>query len=180
MKQKRLATWVLGTIAVSALIVYGIYVRILIGEDPLTVLSRMQVGSPVTEWTCKQVLHYASFSAEDVADLNRSGGALYPILIKDIGLAEEMLGLFLARGVDVNAGNVQERNWTALNSMVIDGDVARVKLLIKYGARSNVRDTADKSPLDYARAWQEKYPNDPNRAEVLRLLKEADTQSPQR
>jgi len=44
---------------------------------------------------------------------------LYPVLSRDLAVAEELLRLFLSRGVDINAGNASMRNWTALPSSTV-------------------------------------------------------------
>jgi ankyrin repeat protein len=68
-------------------------------------------------------------------------------------------------------------DWTALHGAVAGGDVNSSKLLLKYGARIDLRDRSGMTPLDMARHIQKKHPNDPASAEMVRLLEAAEQQS---
>ncbi len=119
------------------------------------------------------MLRHGRFKPKHVEALNRVAGVKFAIALEDLDAAEKMLLLFMARGVDINAVDELARNWTALYSVVADGDTARIHMLLRHGARVDVRDTGGMTPLDFARRLQEKYPNEPNRAEVVRILEEA-------
>jgi ankyrin repeat protein len=90
--------------------------------------------------------------------------------MKDDRDSEEMFALFLARGVDINAGDPRAKNWTALHTVASEGNVARARLLLKHGARTDVRDQDGRTPLDIARSMLQKHPADPASAEMVQLL----------
>lgn len=174
MKLKRLTAWGLGVVVAASIIFYGMLVFETRQENPLSLISCMRVDPPLVAWTCKQVLLHDDFRPEHVEALNRAAGAGFALALEDLEAAEKMLLLFMARGVDINAVDEGARNWTALYVMIADSDIARIRILLRHGARLDVRDTGGMTPLDFARRLQEKYPNEPNRAEVVRILEEAE------
>jgi hypothetical protein len=178
MKPKRAIAWGVGVSAFLALGVYGEFVREAMQFSPSMLLVWIDGSPSLSGWTCKQILIRNSLKPEQVVELNQDAGTRYPIYLKSPELAEEMLSLFIARGVDVNAGNERTRHWTALHGTVFDGKPDRVAMLLRHGARVDVRGTDGMSPLDYARREQQKALNDPNRAEIVRLLEEAEKQLP--
>ncbi|MEW5754923.1 MAG: ankyrin repeat domain-containing protein [Pseudomonadota bacterium] len=173
MKLKRIAAWGLGIIVAVPMVLYGIFIFDTRREDPLSLISCIRVDPPLAAWTCKQVLLHDSFRPEHVDALNRTAGARFAISLEDLEAAEKMLLLFIAHGVDINAVDEDVRNWTALHGLALEGDAARVKILLRHGARADMRDTEGLTPLDLARIAQEKYPNEPQHAEVVRILEEA-------
>ncbi len=174
MRLKRIAAWGIGIVVVGAIGLYGVLVFETRRHAPSYLLSCMEGDPPLLAWTCKQVLLHDTLGPDQVEQLNREGGVLYPVMMENLVTAEEMLALFIARGVDVNAGDQNSiGGWTALHIMVSDGDVERVRMLLRHGARPDIRHKESVTPLDYARQMQQKYPNEPNRAEVVRILEEA-------
>jgi len=150
----------------------------MLDDDPVNLLACMNVEAGWLAWSCEQVLRHAALTPETVTELNRRGGALFPVLMDDLGKAEDMLVLFLSRGVDVNAGDQEAQDWTALHSFASDGDRQRAGLLLEHGARVDVRATNGLTPLDVARKAQARRPDDPRTAEMIRLLKAAGRASP--
>lgn len=160
---------------IAAVGIYAELVREIRQYDPPLLLACADVEWPVPAWTCRQVLLRRSFSSAEVADLNHVGAAVYPAFTENSALADEMLSLFIAHGVDINAPDDKgTRHWTALQTMAVAGKPDRVEMLLKHGARTDLRDVANMTALDLARQMQEKHPNEPNRVEVIRLLEEAE------
>ncbi len=176
MKTERLIAWSAGVIAALVIGVYGKLIWTLHQEDPMTLLAHIQADPPLTAWTSRQILLHDSFTPDQIAQLNHEGGALYPVLSDNLTTAEEMLSLFIAHGVDINAGDERTRHWTALHTVAMEGSPERVTLLMKHGARVDVRDADGRTPLDFAREMQQKHPTEPNRAEVVRRLEETEKQ----
>ncbi len=151
----------------------GLYVAIvysLLDDEPAHLLSCVDVNAPWSAWTCKQVLRYASLTPDQVRDLNAQAGALYPVLMDDPQEAEEMLSLFLARGVDVNAGDQRVKGWTALHAVAMSEPVSKVTLLLRHGARVDVRDEDGNTPLDLARRALQQHRHNPALPETILLL----------
>ncbi len=174
MTTRRKFAWVVVVVLVVAVGLYAELVRETTHHEPPLLLACAEVDYPWTAWTCKQVLLHDSLRPDQVAELNSNAGARLPVQIKDPALAEEMLSLFLSRGVDINAGSKHFKGRTALHDAAISGAISEVNLLLKHGARLDVRDETGDSPLDYAIMLLRKFPNQPNRAEVVRLLEEAE------
>lgn len=162
---------------VAALVVVaGLYaelVRETTHSTPSMLLACMDADYPWTAWTCKQVLRHDSLKPEQVAELNGDAGARLPVQMKDPAEADDMLTLFLSRGVDIDAGAKSFKGRTALQSAAVAGAVGEVTLLLKHGARLDVRDAEGHTALDLARQIGDQHPGEPNRAEVVRLLEEA-------
>jgi len=173
MTKARLASAGMGLILAAVLGIYGWMVIETRKQSPLLLLSCIDSEPAILAWTCKQVLVRDSLRPQQVAQLNQEGGALYPVLSKDLAVAEEMLRLFLSRGVDINAGDASMRNWTALYSTVGSSDLERTKILLRHGAKADVRDIEGITPLDSARRLQQMYPNETNRLEIIRVLEES-------
>ena len=174
MSVKRLLIGVPTALLVGVGALYAAIVHSMFDDDPAMLLACMEVDAPWRAWTCEQVLRRAALTPETVTELNRRGGALFPVLTDDLGKAEEMLVLFLSRGVDVNAGDQEAQNWTALHSFASDGDGQRAGLLLEHGARVGVRATNGLTPLDVARKAQARRPDDPRMAEMIHLLEAAE------
>lgn len=173
MRAKRWAIVGFGLVLAIAVGLYGSFVLETRKHSPLFLLSCMEAEPALLAWTCKQVLVHDSLRPDQVAQLNREGGALYPVLSKDLATAEEMLVLFISRGVDINAGNESVRNWSALYSTIGSSDIARTKMLLRHGARADVRDVEGMTPLDSARRLQQKYPNETDRLEIIQILEDS-------
>lgn len=169
--------WLVSGIGALVLVggLYASLVYALIEDEPAQLLACMRSEEPWQAWTCEQVLRRVALTPENVAELNQQGGALYPALMEDPGKAEEMLELFLASGVDIDAGHKLARGRTALHSAASDADIGRIRLLLEHGASPDVRDQDGRTPLDVARLMSAKFPAESKRAEVVRYLEAQDT-----
>jgi len=179
MSAKRLLIWVSTALLLGVGALYAAIVHSMLDDDPAMLLACMEVDAPWRGWTCEQVLRRAALTPDQVAELNRRGGALFPVMTKDARKAEDMLALFLARGVDVNAGDEEAEGLTALHAMAGEGNLQRVRLLLAYGARPGVRAAGGLTPLDFARMQLSRRPDDRGAAEVIRLLEAAERQPAQ-
>jgi ankyrin repeat protein len=171
MKPRRIAAWGASITFVVLLGLYSEFVRETTTFSPTFLLACADTEWPLPAWTCKQVLLHRDFTPSEIAELNAEAAAAFPVSVKDPALADEMLSLFIARGVDVNAVDEKSKGgWTALHVAASVGDVDGVKLLLKYGARPNAKNRQGETALEYARQWQQRYPAEPNRAVVVKLL----------
>lgn len=164
----------LGAPALALAVLYGIIVRSLLDDDPTLLLACMEADAAWRAWTCEQVLRYAALDDVRVSALNRRGGASLPLMMADSRKAREILGLFVARGIDVNAGNEEAQGWTALHGMASEGKVERARWLLQQGARPDVRTQSGLTPLDIARKAQQRHPSSPSAAEMIGLLEAAE------
>jgi hypothetical protein len=172
MKPKRTVSWVICLVLAIPVLLYAELIREMSTYDPFFLVPCVDQEAAWRAWTCKQVLRYGSLRPDQVAQLNRQGGALFPVLMKEPAAAEEMLTLFVERGVDINAGDrwFTAKGRTALQSMALDGKPDRIDMLLRHGARVDVRDAAGLTALDLARHMKTKFPNEPSRAKVVQLL----------
>jgi Ankyrin repeats (3 copies) len=177
---KRIPAVIAGLLALALISYYCLLVYELSKDDPVSLLGCVQGCKSFGAWTSKQILRYASLTPEQVRELNEQGGAAFPARLRKPADAEEMLSLFLARGVDINARSRLAHDWTALHLAASGGEVAVAELLLKHGARVDVRDRDGKTPLDVARGAREKFVNNPNHEEMLRLLETVQQPAPAR
>jgi hypothetical protein len=173
MKIARLAKWFLGLLLLGAIGLYAVFAAQTWKASPLFLLSCMKVDPPVTAWTCRQALFNRAFQPEELDVLNRQAGARYAFDLPEPGDAEKTLALFISQGVDINAGDENANNWTALHGMVAEGSIESIRILLRHGARTDVRDSNNMTPLDFARMQLLKHPNDPSRIEVVKLVEGA-------
>jgi hypothetical protein len=173
-----------GFIAAITLICIGVYVAAFHStmQQPPDFLaacvkySQKEYFANMWHWTCKQVLFHATWNPEHVRELNQDAGVRYAFRLQEsknsqeTEESEELLKLFIARGVNINAPNIRARDFTALHEAVLFSDFTATKLLLQYGARTDLRDTNGQTPLDWARRMQLKKLNEPKAAEVVRLL----------
>ncbi len=166
---KKAVAWTAGAVATVIVLGYGAFVLETRKHPPLFLMSCAETDGHFVGWTCDQVLRHASFRPEQVQDLNNEAGAFYPLLIEEKPQAEERLKLFLAHGVDINAKHKREKGATALHSMVVNGSVENIKLLLKHGAKADVKDDEGRTPLEWAKDLERLNPS-PSRAEIVRVL----------
>jgi len=89
---------------------------------------------------------------DEVADLNRTAGAIMPTLVEDRGLGERLLKHYLAAGVDINAADLRQfPHWTALHLAALNNDEDGVRMLLAHGADPNQRDANGRTPADLLR-----------------------------
>lgn len=158
---------VLLLIAIS--VFYAAYISALKNEEPLSLLVCIDTKPSIISWTCEQALKSSGLKPEQVKRLNEEAGARYPLTLKDEKKAEEILTLFLAKGVDINAGDIRASNLTALHVASVEHDVKKAELLIKHGAKLDVKDANGRTPLDFVRSMQQKHPKE-NHSEMIQFL----------
>lgn len=173
MKIARLAMWLLGLILLGAIGLYTVFAAQTWKASPLFLLSCMKVDPPVAAWTCRQALFHRTFQPDELVQLNRQAGARYPLDLPEADDAEKTLALFITQGVDINAGDENANNWTALHGMIAEGSIENIRILLRHGARTDVPDSNNITALDFARMQVLKYPGDPARVEVVKLLEGA-------
>lgn len=167
-------------ILAALLIAAGVYAALvysLVRQDPVFLLACMESEATWHAWTCEKVLRHASLTPAQVHELNEAGGARFPVAMNNPGRAEEMLALFLSRGVDIDARDPQAKGWTALHGVSIAGEANRVAMLLRHGAKVDLRDEDERTPLDLAQMVQQKRGSDSNIDETVRLLKAAQHKS---
>lgn len=174
MNLKRTICWAIGIAVVASIAAYGEFARRTWQRDPSFLLACAEVDTLLASWTCKQALLHSTWNAEQLDSLNHSAGASIPVLMESSALAEEMLVLFIARGVDVNAVSQDGSSaWTALHGMVLEGNIERVRMLLKHGARVDIQSKTGLTALDFSRQLEKKYPDDQKRREIVALLEDA-------
>ena len=174
MKLKRTIYWAIGIAVVASIAAYGEFARRTWQRDPSFLLACAEVDTLLASWTCKQALLHSTWNAEQVDSLNHSAGASLPVLMENSALAEEMLVLFIARGVDVNAVSQDGSSaWTALHGMILEGNIERVRMLLKHGARVDIQSKTGLTALDFSHQLEKKYPDEQKRREIVALLEGA-------
>ena len=166
---KQVFVWGVATISLCLGGIYAAIVYTTLDEDPIALISCIDANARWRAWTCKQALRYASFTPDQLSELNSRAGAQYPVMMDDPTEAEEILAIFLSRGVDINAVNQQANGWTALH-IVVGDQPEKVDLLLKHGARTDIRDQDGRTPLELARYAQQRRPNNPYLPETIRRL----------
>lgn len=170
MKIARLAKWLLGLLLLCAIGLYAVFAAQTWKASPLFLLSCMKVEPPVAAWTCHQALFYRAFQSEEIAQLNRQAGARYAFDLPKQEDAEKALALFISHGVDINAGDENANNWTALHGMIAERRIESIRTLLRHGARTDVPDSNNMTALEFARSQVLKHPDDPVRVEIVKLL----------
>jgi hypothetical protein len=159
---------------------YAALVHSLMKYEPKDLRSCITVESGWMRWTCKKVLYVAPWSPEHLRLLNEDAGIRFafgsvpPATPQEEQEEEEYLKLFLARGVDINARITLTRplfdNWTALHEAAITSDLHKAQLLLKYGARTDLRDSKGMTALDIARSIQQKNSGESKAEKLVQLL----------
>jgi hypothetical protein len=165
---------VAGLLVIVVLAVYAEYVREEMQSTPDALLVCIDQRPALLSWTCEQILERRSLRPTEVAALNKDAGARYPMYLHDPKMAEKMLALFVSRGVDINApGESTTTRRTAIYDPIFDAKLDRIEMLLRHGARVDVRDALGDTPLDYARKLQQQMPTEPARAAVVKMLETA-------
>jgi hypothetical protein len=167
------------TFVTLCVVVYAAFFYSTLKEVPLNLRICMETSEyPYwMSWTCKQVLFHTAWNSSHVDELNQSIG-VGAVFAADESegsqlkrKSEQLLRLFMARGVNINSRNTRLYGRTALHSAAMGTHLHQAQLLLKYGARADLMDTQGQTPLDIARHVQAQKPSDPNAAEMVRLLK---------
>lgn len=152
----------------------GLYASLYHGstkKNPVFLLACIEVDPAPLSWACEHALRRAALTPQTVDQLNAEAGAQYPLIVTDRRKAEELLELFLARGVDINAAEQQVVGWTALHMAALRGDVTGAQLLLEHGADPAILDASGRTPLDWAREKAAKHPSVAAHAQMVELLK---------
>lgn len=91
--------------------------------------------------------------------------------------AEKMLNYFLSNGLDINSRDQASGNHlTALQEAALEGNPGPVKLLLKYGADVNARDSQGRTVLDLVKQSQLNRKNT-NFGPIIKILEAASAKS---
>lgn len=135
---------------------------------------RQAVWNPPITWFLEQGLYAFHPTAEEVQDLNRKAGAESLIMGAPEPQARRLLAHYIAAGLDINRPNLESPLLTtALHSVTQYDHAWYTRVLLDFGARVDVRDAKGRTPLDWARRWQSRFPDDPEGVEKVRLLEAA-------
>lgn len=128
--------------------------------SPVTLQACMESEPGPRAWVCRQALYRLHPTREEVAELNASAGAQYPILIPDRNEAARLLQHYLRAGVDINAIDTRSPlKWTALHAAAFEGNPQAVRLLLDNGADTRIKDAMGRTALDIAREALDKVPS---------------------
>jgi ankyrin repeat protein len=161
---------IVGLVTFAVVVLYGSIAISMTKQSPVLLLACMETEARWRAWTCEQVLRQVALSAEQVVELNRQAGVRLPVALAEPELAERMLNVFLAHGVDINARDVDTRGWTALHGFVAGRAADKVALLLKHGASVKVADADGMTPVDLARRLNKDHPGDAQIAVIVSLL----------
>jgi len=172
---------------VLAIVVVGFAASSFKNRGPLSHVSCIQAEPKGTllHWMCRKALFDIAWAQAHVNEINKNAYISFAsgYVRTDPAEAEALVKLFTDRGVDINAasqslravngGGVREVTaWTALHVAALSGNAEEARLLLKYGAKVEVRDSKGRSPLDLARNHLQANPNDAKAAETVRLLED--------
>jgi hypothetical protein len=165
--------WLLGLLALALLWFYLqlCYTRYF-EYDPLVQIGCISSEPVILAWACEYGLRYNTLTPSAIKEINANGGAHYALMpdSKNIKKAEELLVLFLQKGVDINSINPSSGSTSLHLIASLDGNAALVRLLLKHGARTDIRDKWGHTPLDSARFMDKKFPGNPGRKEIIIIL----------
>jgi type IV secretory pathway protease TraF len=134
-------------------------------------------SSPVLQWISKEALYSSRPTKEDISSLNREAGARYMATFPNTAEAEKMLNYFLSNGLDINSRDQASGNHlTALQEAALEGNPGPVKLLLKYGADVNARDSQGRTVLDLVKQSQLNRKNT-NFGPIIKILEAASAKS---
>ncbi|MFN4063113.1 MAG: hypothetical protein ACK4JA_02890 [Parazoarcus communis] len=153
-----------GMLALYASLVADIY-----SDNPAMQIACIDNDPPPLAWTCKTVLAL-SLTEKRVAQLNAAAGAILPMRMRNQEHARATLQILLDRGLDIDAVDLQtQQRWTALHLAAMEEPLWPVIVLLEHGARSDLRDTDDMTPLDRARSIQASSPSEQRKAIIEHL-----------
>ncbi|MCW7537983.1 hypothetical protein OOT46_08990 [Aquabacterium sp. A7-Y] len=141
--------------------------------DALILQGCADTGRPVVSAVCDWGLYRFHPTAEEVASMNRTAGAMFPLQRESETEARRLLKHYLGAGLDINA--VDERipvKWTALHAMASEPNATAVRILLESGAKADLRDAKGRTPADVARERAQRNPQE-GHDKVLQLLEAA-------
>jgi hypothetical protein len=146
----------------------------LLCAESTTMHSPLEGGGIYLRSSCVRGIYQFRGSAADVSTMNSDWKYLGAVFgLPDYRLfsqseAEEMLNFWLSHGANINIQS-QESGATLLQMSADTDDVSTVELLIKHGARTDIRNKAGHTPLESLRLQSEKIGKKPNE-EIVKLL----------
>ena len=173
MTLKRYFAWAGVIVGTAFLLIAKLFLYSNHDHDPAAPLLCVDVKPRWQSWTHRQTLKYARLNAAEIELLNDHGGAPYPASPANVANAERMLSLFISRGLDIHRGNLGSRDRMPLHDFAVAGDVERIRMLPRHGARTDIEETDSLTPLDIAERVQQKHRSEAKRSVVVQTL-EAD------
>jgi hypothetical protein len=176
MKLRRFTLWISVTFALLAVSFVGLSFRFAYVQPLTFALDCVNGDWLYSSWACEKAIRLRvgkdEADALNRADKNDIGGpntVLYQAAaLRDRTRANEMLAFLLAQGVNLDHADVRTGQ-TALHAAVVDNDPQAVKLLLKHGARTNIRDVRQHTPLELAQQLQQVQPAQ-DRSRIIQLL----------
>lgn len=136
---------------------------------------RQEVWNPPITWVLEQGLYAFHPTHEEVQELNRKAGADELIFYIPEPQARRLLTHYIAAGLDINRHNLESPLLTtALHSAAWADKASYTQVLLDFGARPDLRDAKGRTPLDWARRSQQRFPDDPEAAARVRMLEAAE------
>jgi hypothetical protein len=170
----RRLSWIAGAAAVAVALaaIWGAVTLRQADHIQLLALSRSTI-QPMA-WIYEQGLYRLHPTAEEIRDLNSRAGAATLLTEASEPEARRLLAHYLAAGLDINSINQWSPSGSStLHYAVISGIPMETRLLLEFGARTDIRDSQGLTPLDLARLRQQKVPDRVELAKIVQLLEGA-------
>ena len=150
--------------------VYGYFVTTTLVSFELLLMCSQGKENLIPKYACQNYLFNFGGSPSEIQAINRGIGVMWAVTAEDIHDKTQLLQYLIKKGVDINA--LDERSGVAaLHAVVIENDLDAVELLLKNGARLDVKDkNTGKTPLDFALERRGK-PDQPDRTLIINRLK---------
>ena len=143
--------------------------------DHFMLLVLSQTTIPPAAWVFEQGLFRLHPTPEEIQEYNREAGAVALITEAQEPQAHRLLEHYIAAGLDINRPDLRSPLLvTALHYVAVSDKSWYVRVLLEHGARADVRDAKGQTPLDRARKYRQRFPDDPEAAEKVRLLEAAE------
>jgi hypothetical protein len=160
--------WASGLLAIVAIGLGAAYVHSLRTEPLTSLIACMRVEPHWIGWTCERAIYGFHLTPAEVQQLNRHAGIIHAVSLREPQASEQLLKFFLAQGVDINAVDEETGN-TALHTLVSSREEVGIRLLLKHGARTDIRDRNGLTATEKTRRLQAKHP-EVNYGPIAQLL----------
>ena len=170
---KRSIAVAVGVLLLAALVLYGFVVRGISKFPPGVMLACIDVDPAFIAWHCKSMLRYRPLAPDQVAELNATAGIRLPLHLADKELGLELARSFMRQGVDINARELLHKRFTALHAAAISAELDVSRALLDLGARIDLTDSEGRTPLQVAQTAAHRFPDEPQRKEMVTLLERA-------
>jgi hypothetical protein len=178
---KRFLLWMLGFLIIGVVVIYAqlCYTRA-VNYDPIVQISCIHVEPIIVSWACEYSLRHYTFTPAVAKEINSKGGAYFALSTEsgDLEKSENLLRFFLQKGVDINATASLSHSTSLHTILMTDHALPYVELLLKYGARVDIRDKWGRTPLELAYFLNQRFPAVDERKEIIRILKTAELKKP--